>query len=130
MTRNSTEFKALVPRGEVMVDKNDVKESDENYFCHIVIPCGKFEESKLFYEKVLGWRIQEQPGTTCCWDILPSSRKGASAELNAEEEVVVPTIYTSNIDAKLELVENSGGKKLEDKTPIGEKGKYGYFALF
>lgn len=113
-----------------MVDKNDVKESDENYFCHIVIPCRKFAESKLFFEKVFGWKVQEQPGTSCCWDILPSSGKGASAELNTKEEVVVPTIYTSNIDARLELVKYFGGKRLKDKTPIGENAKYGYYALF
>ncbi|MCK4439705.1 hypothetical protein KAU85_01850 [Candidatus Bathyarchaeota archaeon] len=50
--------------------------------------------------------------------------------MNTEEEVIVPTIYTSNIDAKLELVENFGGKKFKDKTPIGENAKYGYYALF
>ncbi|MBA7490324.1 hypothetical protein ES702_00861 [subsurface metagenome] len=43
---------------------------------------------------------------------------------------MVPTIYTSNIDAKLRRIEEFGGRKLKDKTPIGEDAKYGYFALF
>lgn len=111
-----------------MVEKK-VKELDENYFCHIVIPTRNYEESKVFYEKVFGWAVQKQAGTAFM-DILPSSNKGPSAELNSEEEVVVPTIYTSNIDAKLRRIEEFGGRKLKDKTPIGEDAKYGYFALF
>jgi hypothetical protein len=110
-----------------MVDKNNIQ--DENYFCHIVIPSKNYEKSKFFFEKVFGWKVQEVPGMPF-WDILPPSRKGPSAELNSEEEVVVPAIYTSNIDVKLELIEKFGGKKLKDKTPIGKDAKYGYYALF
>ncbi len=112
-----------------MVNESDMQKPDENYFCHIVIPCRDCRESKLFYERVFRWTVKEVPGTTF-WDVLPHSGKGPSAELNSEEEAVVPTIYTSNIEAKLELIEKFGGKKLKDKTPIGENAKYGYFALF
>jgi predicted enzyme related to lactoylglutathione lyase len=111
-----------------MVEKK-TKESDENYFCHIVIPTRNYEESKLFYEKVFGWTVQKQAGTASM-DILPQSNKGPSAELNSEEDVVVPTIYTSDINAKLRRIEEFGGRKLKEKTLIGEDAKYGYFALF
>ena len=105
-------------------------EKSEDYFCHIVIPCKDVQKSKFFFEKVFGWKVQKQPGTSCCWDVLSPSGKGVSAELNTEEEVVVPSIHTSDIDAKLELVQKFGGKKLTDKTPIGENAEYGHYALF
>jgi hypothetical protein len=50
--------------------------------------------------------------------------------LNSEEEFIVPSIYTSNIEAKLKLIEEYGGKVLKGKTPIGKNAEYGYFALF
>ena len=50
--------------------------------------------------------------------------------MNSEKEAIVPAIYTSNIDTKLKLIEKFGGKKMEDKTPIGDCVKYGYYALF
>jgi predicted enzyme related to lactoylglutathione lyase len=63
-------------------------------------------------------------------DVLPPSRKGPSAELNSDEEVVIPSIYTSDMDRKLELIEEHGGKVLRRRTPIGEDARYGYYALF
>jgi len=102
---------------------------NESYICHIVIPSKNYQRSKDFYTKVFGWEVQERPGTTSL-DILPPSRKGISAELNREEEVVVPSISVSNIEKKLRLIEQFGGKKLKDKTPIGAKAEYGYYALF
>lgn len=50
----SKDITERVRRDEVMVDKNAMQKSNENYFCHIVIPCKNFEESKLFFEKVFG----------------------------------------------------------------------------
>jgi len=112
-----------------MKDKNDMQTKDENYFCHIVIPSKNYQKSKVFFEKVFGWRVQKTPGSSSL-DILPPSRKGPSAELNSEEEAIVPAIYTSDIEAKLKLIEEFGGKKLIDKTPIGKNAEYGYYALF
>ena len=102
---------------------------DESYICHIIIPSKDYQRSKNFFEKVFGWKVEEQPGASSL-DVLPPSRKGPSAELNSEEEVVVPSIYTSNIEAKLKLIEEFGGKKLKDRTPVGKEAEYGYYAIF
>jgi predicted enzyme related to lactoylglutathione lyase len=102
---------------------------DESYICHIVIPSKSLGRSKVFYEKVFGWKVEQQPGTKSL-DVLPTSGKGISAELNPEERVVVPSIYTSNIEAKLMQIKKFGGKKLKGKTSIGRKAQQGYFALF
>lgn len=103
--------------------------NDGNYICHIIIPSRNYERSKIFFEKVFGWKVQERPGTTSL-DVLPHSGRGPSAELNSEEEAIVPSIYASDIKAKLKLIENSGGKILKDKTSMGKEAKYGYYATF
>jgi predicted enzyme related to lactoylglutathione lyase len=104
-------------------------ERDENYFCHIIIPTKDYSKSKVFFEKAFGWRVEAMPGTNTM-DVLPPSGKGPSAELNSEEEVVMPSIHTSDIDRKLELIEEHGGKVLRRRAPIGEGTRYGYYALF
>ena len=102
---------------------------NESYFCHIVIPSKDNQKSRKFYEKVFGWKVEPQPGTTSL-DILPPSGKGISAELNPEENLVVPSIYASNIEGALRKIEKFGGKILKSKTPIGEQAEHGHFALF
>ena len=108
---------------------NNTQTKDENYICHIIIPSKNYKRSKIFFEKVFGWKVEKQPGTNSL-DVLPPSGKGPSAELNSEEEVIVPSIKTSNIKAKLRLIEKFGGKKLTDKTPIDKNAQHGYYALF
>ena len=87
---------------------------DENYFCHIMIPSRDHQASAAFYREVFDWDAQgvSETGTV---DIMPPSRKGPSAELNSREGSVVPVIYTSDIGAKLRLIERYGGRRLKDK---------------
>lgn len=103
--------------------------ADENYFCHIIIPAKDYRRSKVFFERVFGWRVEALTGINTV-DVLPPSGKGPSAELNLEEEVVIPSIYTSDINRKLESIEEHGGKVLVRRTPIGEGPRKGYYALF
>jgi predicted enzyme related to lactoylglutathione lyase len=102
--------------------------NDEPYFCHIVIPSRNPKKSKRFYEKVFGWTVKPQPGSDSL-DILPPSGKGPSAELNPNESVVTPTIYTQDIESTLERIVRYGGRILLPRTPVDEKGEYGYYAL-
>ena len=108
---------------------DEARSTDENYFCHIIIPSKNYQKSRIFFEEVFGWKVEEQPSTSSL-DVLPTSGKGPSAELNSEVEVIIPSILTSDIDAKLELIEKFGGKRLKGKTSIGEEGEHGYYALF
>lgn len=103
--------------------------TNENYICHIIIPAKDPAKSKKFYQKVFGWKVEKQPGTNSL-DILPPSHKGPSAELNPEENVIVPSIQTSEIAEKLKLIEKLGGRTLKGKTSIDENAKYGHYALF
>jgi predicted enzyme related to lactoylglutathione lyase len=102
---------------------------ENSYFCHIVIPCRNLRKSRRFYEKVFGWTVKPQPGSDSL-DILPPSGKGPSAELNPNESVVTPTIYTQDIEFTLERIARHGGMILLPKTPVDEKGEYGHYALF
>ena len=95
----------------------------------MIIPSKDYEKSKIFYKNVFNWKVQEQPGTSRI-DILPQSGKGISAELNADEAVVVPSIHTTDIDAKLKLIEEFGGKILQGRTIIGNETQLESFALF
>ncbi|MBS7632717.1 hypothetical protein KEJ15_03730 [Candidatus Bathyarchaeota archaeon] len=101
----------------------------EAYICHVIIPLRDRLKSKDFYQKVFGWVVEERPGTFIL-DLLPPSGKGISAELNPEEKAIIPSIYTTDIEAKLKLIVELGGKILKDKTPIDEKAEFGYYALF
>ena len=103
--------------------------TEESYFCHMIIPSKDYEKSKIFYKNVFNWKVQEQPRTSHI-DILPQSGKGISAELNADEAVVVPSIHTTDIDAKLKLIEEFGGKILQGRTIIGNETQLESFALF
>lgn len=105
------------------------REKEGSYFCHIIIPSKNLRMSRIFFERVFGWRVEPAPGTNSL-DVLPPSGKGISAELNPEEEIVVPSIYTTDIEGKLKLIEESGGRRLRGKSPIGDKGAHGYYALF
>jgi predicted enzyme related to lactoylglutathione lyase len=62
--------------------------------------------------------------------VLPPSGKGVSVELNRKEEVVVPSIFVSDMERRLELITRFGGKILKEKTRVGAKPELGYFALF
>ena len=110
-------------------NNNDVKTMEENHISHVIIPSKNFQRSKIFFEEVFGWKLEEQPEKSSL-DVLPLSRKGPSAELNSEVEVIIPSIKTSNIEAKLRLIEEFGGKKLKDKTPIDKDAEQGYYASF
>lgn len=113
-----------------MNDSDGSESGDENYFCHIIIPSKNYLKSKVFFENVFGWKVEEQTGTNTL-EVLPKPRKGPSAELNSEAKTIIPSILTSDIDAKLRLIEKFGGKRLTDKTPIGKEGERGgYYALF
>lgn len=100
-----------------------------SYFCHIIIPSRNLTTSRIFFERVFGWKVEAAPGTNSL-DVLPPSGKGISAELSPEEETIVPSIYTTDIEGKLELIEESGGRKLRGKSRIDDKGEQGYYALF
>jgi len=108
---------------------SDVQTTDENYFCHIIIPSKDYQKSRAFFERVFGWKVEEAPGGGYL-DVLPPSGKGPSAELNSEERVIVPSIKTTDIETKLRLIEEFGGKKLKDKTPVDKHAEHGYYALF
>lgn len=102
---------------------------DESYICHLIIPTKNPQTAKIFFRQVFGWTVEKQPQSDSL-DVLPPSRKGPSAELNPNEDRVIPSIYTSQIKMKLKLVEKFGGKTIKGKTPIGQKAQHGYYALF
>jgi predicted enzyme related to lactoylglutathione lyase len=81
---------------------------DENCFCHIIIPSKVHKRSKIFREKVFGWKMKQQPGTTTM-DVLLLFKKEPSAELSTDAGVIIPSLLTSDVGAKLRLIEKFEG---------------------
>ncbi len=106
-----------------------LREGEDSYISHVIIPSKNYRASKKFYEEVFGWKVTKRKGTDSL-DALPQSGRGINAQLSSQEEVVVPAIHTSNIEVKLGLIERYGGRRLIGKTPIGKHGEGGFFALF
>lgn len=107
---------------------SDGESGYEAHFCHIVIPSKDFRASKVFFEDVFRWEVQ--PATEGnSLGVLPRSKKRPSAELNSEEETIVPAIFTPDIESILRPIEEHGGKKLTGKTPVGQNAEHGYYAL-
>lgn len=103
-----------------------------NPVCHIEIPTTNLEESKRFYETVFGWEITAW-GNEPYW--LFTTGEGATGGAffgvdTACEEGVVLIIEVDDIPAMLTKIEENGGEKLMEKTPIGENAEMGYYAYF
>ena len=108
---------------------SDRESGYEDYFCHTVMPSKDFQASKIFFEEVFGWKVQPAD-EGYSMDVLPPSKKGPSAELNSEEETMVPAIFTPDTESRLRSIEEHGGKKLTDKMSAGQNAENGYCALF
>ena len=108
---------------------SDRESGYEDYFCRIVIPSKGFQAWKVFFEEVFGWEVQPADEGNSM-DVLPPSKKRPSAELNSEEDTIVLAIFAPDIESRLRLIKEHGGKKVTDKTPAGQNAGNVYCALF
>lgn len=106
---------------------------------HFEIPADDLERARSFYSAAFGWRCDTVPemdyvlATT-----TPTDSQGAPAEpgcinggiTKRERPVLAPlvTIDVSDIDEALNAVEQLGGKRVQDRQPVGEMGYTGYFS--
>ena len=103
-----------------------------NPICHIEIPTTNLEESRRFYQVVFGWEITEW-GNEPYWLFTTGEGKVGGALFGADficKEGIVLVLETDDIPATLVKIEENGGEKLTDKTPIGESAEMGYYAYF
>lgn len=119
----------MTQKHDGMSKGSDAPESDENYLCQIVIPSIDYRKSRIFFERAFGWNVQESP-VPGVLDVLPPYGKGPSAELNSDEEAIVPVILTKHIERKLKVIKEHGGRILKGKTPVDINTQHGFYAIF
>ena len=103
---------------------------------HFHIPVNEMSRAKKFYTDIFGWEIEEiekhknyQLVTTVATDendipIEPGAINGALYVRETPEEYPEITIEVSSIDDYLKKIEESGGKLVTPKTPVGDLGFY------
>lgn len=103
---------------------------------HFHIPVNEMSRAKKFYTDIFGWEIEEiekhknyQLVTTVATDendipIEPGAINGALYVRETPEEYPEITIEVSSIDDYLKKIEESGGKLVTPKTPVGDFGFY------
>ena len=103
---------------------------------HFHIPVNEMSRAKKFYTDIFGWEIEEiekhknyQLVTTVATDendipVEAGAINGALYVRETPEEYPEITIEVSSIDDYLKKIEESGGKLVTPKTPVGDFGFY------
>ncbi|MHA2025562.1 MAG: VOC family protein [Candidatus Thorarchaeota archaeon] len=100
---------------------------------HFELPVDDADRASAFYEKVFGWKMDKQEGPWGTYLALITGEddepgiSGALAPRQAESDVIVNTIDTSDIDNAIAKVEENGGKITFAKCPIAGVGYLAYF---
>jgi predicted enzyme related to lactoylglutathione lyase len=90
------------------------------------------EKTKTFYEEVFGWSVDKWQGPMEYWFLVTGDAKekgidGAFGRRQSPEDVVADTIGVSDIDERIRLIEENGGKIISPKHPIPGVGWVAYF---
>jgi predicted enzyme related to lactoylglutathione lyase len=106
---------------------------------HFELPVDDVDRAGRFYSEVFGWAINKVPemGSTMV-GTTPSNEYGQPIEpggINGGFSVrgngpithPVVTVHVDDIDETLKRVEKLGGKRVQDKTPVGNIGFVSYF---
>lgn len=97
-------------------------------FCHVEIPTTDAKKSQEFYGKVFGWKFEETPGDYVMFRPPEGLGGGFTTESRPSKDGAVLYIEVADIDKKLGEIEQSGGKRLVQKTKISDE--FGFYALF
>ncbi|MEU8612025.1 VOC family protein [Actinoplanes sp. NPDC048791] len=105
---------------------------------HFELPADDLDRAGTFYAEAFGWKFTGQgvPGTATV-TTAPSNDYGRPTEpgtINGGATVrggavstPVVTVEVADIDQALARVEELGGKRVQDRTPVGTYGFVGYF---
>jgi predicted enzyme related to lactoylglutathione lyase len=97
-------------------------------FCHAEIPTTDAKKSQEFYGKVFGWKFEETPDDYVTFRPPEGLGGGFTKMSRPSKDGVVLYIEVADIDKKLGEIEQSGGKRLVQKTKISDE--FGFYALF
>ncbi|MGB3340461.1 MAG: VOC family protein [bacterium] len=97
-------------------------------FCHIEIPTTDSQESKGFYEKIFGWKMDESNPEYIQFSTPDNEGGGFTSSSKPVQDGVVLYIEVKDIEKKLKEIEEAGGKIIKEKTGISPE--FGFYALF
>jgi len=101
---------------------------------HIEIPSTDFDKSKVFYEKVFGWKVELMPEMNyATW--MPTDNKQdigggfvkTDKPCDCSEGCITIYIGVDSIDGKVKEIEAAGGTIVTPKTAVGD---FGFEAVF
>lgn len=105
---------------------------------HFEIPTDDLSRAESFYRTAFGWQINSVPGMGYTLvGTTPSTERGPSEPgainggmLTRQAPVTAPvvTIEVDDIDASLKTIEDLGGRRVQDRMPVGDMGFSAYFA--
>jgi predicted enzyme related to lactoylglutathione lyase len=101
-----------------------------NPFCHIVIPAPELALAKMFYERVFGWRVQENVPSATYWFFESGNVGGAfNARRPPSTGSVVLVLRVEDLEEAVERVRRNGGTVTQEPGRIGEDkpGRDAYF---
>jgi uncharacterized protein len=105
---------------------------------HFELPADDLERAGAFYADVFGWKFIDQgnPGTATVSTgpsddygrpTEPGTINGGAAVRGGAISAPVVTVQVAEIDEALRRIEDLGGKRVQEKTPVGPYGFVAYF---
>jgi hypothetical protein len=104
---------------------------------HFEIPFDDKERANAFYAEVFGWTMTPMPEMSYVLATTGPSDEGPPSEpgfvngglLQRGQPVTSPVVVldVEDIDASLEKIEASGGKRVTDRQAVGDMGFSAYF---
>jgi uncharacterized protein len=105
---------------------------------HFEIPVDNPKRAGEFYSKAFGWQLNPMPeldytmvstteGDANGMPKNPGAINGGMPKRGGPVESTVVTVNVKDIDSALNNIEKLGGKRLGEKTPVGDMGFTAYF---
>ncbi|MCY3413572.1 MAG: VOC family protein [Candidatus Heimdallarchaeota archaeon] len=102
----------------------------KNQFVHVDISVTDLLKARKFYSKVFDWKINDAPSMTDYLFFDTGNIEGGIGLTHDKPSSGTTIFYVNveNIEAKLQLITELGGKIILERTPLG--GNHGYIGRF
>jgi predicted enzyme related to lactoylglutathione lyase len=104
---------------------------------HFELPTDDLDRASRFYTEAFGWAVTATGPGSAMVGTTPSDQNGRPTQPGAINGGLasrgtpisspVVTVHVADIDQALDRIEQLGGKRVQDRTPVGEIGFVGYF---
>ncbi|GAB3174253.1 VOC family protein [Myceligenerans halotolerans] len=105
---------------------------------HFELPTDDLGRASTFYGEIFGWTVMPQGEDSAMVGTTPSDQNGQPTEpgginggLAARGGAITAplvTVHVADIEESLQQIEQAGGKRVQEKEPVGDFGFVAYFA--